>query len=287
MYPESFDYHRPTSLAEAADLLQKDPDARLLAGGHSLLPAMKLRLASPTALVDLSGLAELAGIKEDGGGLVIGALTTHAAVAASELVRSKCPLLAETAAQIGDLQVRNRGTIGGSVAHADPAADYPAALVALGATIEIGGAGPRQVPVEGFFKGLMMTDLQPGEIVTAVHVPAYGKGTGGAYLKHRHPASNYAVVGVAALVTVAGGKCSKVSLVVGGAAAIPVRAKAAEAALTGQAPGEEAFAAAAGKVAEAIDRPTSDLYASGEYRVHLAGVLSKRALAQAAGRAGA
>ncbi len=221
MYPTSFDYHRPRSLAEAADLLAKDPEARLLAGGHSLLPAMKLRLAVPTALVDLSGIGELAGIEEAGRSVVIGAMTTHAAVAESEVVRSKCPLLAEAAAQIGDLQVRNRGTIGGSVAHADPAADYPAALTALGATIETGGAGARKVPVEGFFKGLFTTDLQPGEIVTAVHLPVYGKGTGGAYVKHRHPASGYAVVGVAALVTVEGGKCAKVSLVIGGVATNP------------------------------------------------------------------
>ncbi len=286
MYPTSFDYHRPATLAEAADLLKKDPEARPLAGGHSLLPAMRLRLSTPTALVDLSAIGGLAGIETSGDALIIGAMTTHAAVADSAAVRSSCPLLAETAAHIGDLQVRNRGTIGGSLAHADPAADYPSALTALGATIETGGSASRKLPVEGFFKGLFTTDLGPGEIVTAVHVPTYGKGTGGAYLKHRHPASSYAVVGVAALVTVEKGKCAKVSLVIGGVSANPVRAKAAEAALTGQAPGDAAFAAAAAKVAEAIGKPISDLYASGEYRVHLAGVLAKRALKQAAGRAG-
>jgi carbon-monoxide dehydrogenase medium subunit len=194
-------------------------------------------------------------------------------------------MLAEAASDIGDLQVRNRGTIGGSVAHADPGADYPTALTALGATVEAGGAGSRKVPIEGFYKGLFTTDLRAGEIVTAVHVPAYGKGTGGAYEKHRHPASSYAVVGVAALVTVAGGKITKASLVVGGASANPVRIKAAETALTGQAPGDAAFTAAAGQVAAAIAKPLSDLYASGEYRVHLAGVLAKRALAKAVERA--
>jgi carbon-monoxide dehydrogenase medium subunit len=285
MYATRFDYHRPRSLAEAAELLKKDPEARLLAGGHSLLPAMKLRLSVPTALVDLSGLAELGGIRAAGGALVIGAMTTHAAVAASDAVRSSCPLLAETAAIIGDLQVRNRGTIGGSVAHADPASDYPTTLTALGATIETGGAASRKLPIDGFYKGLFTTDLQSGEIVTAVHVPTHGKGTGGAYLKHRHPASAYAVVGVAALVTLDGGKCSKVSLVVGGVAANPARVKGAEAALTGQAPTEAAFTAAAGQVAGALPKPISDLYASGEYRVHLAGVLAKRALAQAVARA--
>ena len=285
MYATRFDYHRPRSLAEAADLLKKDPEARLLAGGHSLLPAMRLRLSVPTALVDLSGLKELGGIRAAEGALVIGAMTTHAAVADSDVVRSSCALLAETAAEIGDLQVRNRGTIGGSLAHADPGADYPTALTALGATIEAGGAGSRKVPIEGFFKGLFTTDLRAGEILTAVHVPTYGKGTGGAYVKHRHPASSFAVVGVAALVTVAGGKCANVSLVVGGVAANPVRVKAAESALTGQAPGEAAIAAAAAHVAGAIAKPLSDLYASGEYRVHLAGVLAKRALAKALERA--
>lgn len=285
MYTPNFDYHRPKSLAEAAALLQKNPEAKLLAGGHSLLPVMKLRLASPPALVDLSGLAELAGIQKSGEALAIGALTTHAAVATSDAVRSACPLLAETASQIGDLQVRNRGTLGGSLAHADPAADYPTALIALGATIETGGAASRKLAAEGFFKGLFATDLKPGEIITKVQVPGYGKGTGGAYLKHRHPASSYAVVGIAALLTVAGGKCSRVSLVVGGVTASPARAAAAEKALTGKAPGEAAFAEAAAKVAEALAKPLSDLYASGEYRVHLAGVLARRALALAAERA--
>lgn len=285
MYPSSFDYYRPRSAAEAADLLRKDPEAKVLAGGHSLLPAMKMRLALPTALVDISGLKDLSGIQAAAGALRIGALTTHAAVAGSDVVRSSCPLLAETASQIGDAQVRNRGTLGGSLAHADPAADYPTALVALGATVETGGAAARKIPIGGFFTGLFATDLAPGEIVTAVHVPTYGQGTGGAYQKHRHPASSYAVVGVAALVTVLGGKCSQVSLVVGGASVNPVRAAAAEAALTGQAPSAAAFAAAAAKVGEAVSKPISDLYASGEFRVHLATVLARRALAIAASRA--
>jgi aerobic carbon-monoxide dehydrogenase medium subunit len=285
MYPTSFDYHKPRSLAEAADLLTKDPEAKLLAGGHSLLPAMKLRLATPTALVDLSGLKDLAGIQAAGAALRIGALTTHASVASSDAVRSSCPLLAETAAHIGDAQVRNRGTIGGSVAHADPAADYPNALMALGATVETGGASSRQLPIEGFYTGLFSTVLGTGEIVTAVHVPTYGKGTGGAYEKHRHPASSYAVVAVAALVTLDGGKCARVRLVVGGVSVNPVRASAAEAALTGQAPGDAAFAAAAAKVGDSVPKPISDLYASGEYRVHLATVLARRALAAAASRA--
>lgn len=285
MYPTSFDYHKPRSLADAAALLKKDPEAKLLAGGHSLLPAMKLRLATPTALIDLAGLKELAGIKAAGATLEIGALTTHATVAASDVVRSSCALLAEAASHIGDAQVRNRGTMGGSVAHADPAADYPTALTALGATVVTGGAASRTLAIEGFYTGLFQTQLGQGEIVTAVQVPTYGKGTGGAYEKHRHPASSYAVVNVAALVTIAGGKCTKVSIVVGGVSVNPVRASAAEAALAGQAPAEAAFAAAAAKVGDSLTKPISDLYASGEYRVHLASVLARRALATAASRA--
>ena len=286
MYAQGFDYHRAQSLAEAAQLLQKHRGARLLAGGHSLIPAMKLRMASPPALIDIGGIKELSGIRADGGALSIGALTTHASIAASDAVGRGCPILAEAAGQIGDIQVRNRGTIGGSLAHADPAADYPTVVLALGATLTAQGAsGSRDIAAAGFFKDLFTTDLKDGEILAAVRVPAYGKGTGGCYLKHRHPASSYAVVGVAALVTVDGGRCSKVSLTVGGATANPVRAAAAEAALTGRPPAAEAIAAAAARVAEAIQDPLGDPYASGEFRTHLATVLARRALATAAQRA--
>jgi aerobic carbon-monoxide dehydrogenase medium subunit len=285
MYAAEFDYHRPKSLAEAQSLLQSNKDAKLLAGGHSLLPAMKLRVSSPSALVDLSGLRELSGIKSEGGFLLIGATTTHATVAASPEVAAGCPILAEAASQIGDLQVRNRGTIGGSLAHADPSADLPTVVVALGATLLAAGPWPREIPAGGFFKDLFTTDLQPAEILTAVRVPTYGKGTGGAYLKHRHPASSYAVVGAAAIVEVKDGKCARASVVVGGATVNPVRAKAAEAALVGQALDDGSIGAAASKVAEAIKDPLGDLYASKEFRTHLATVLAKRALTQAAARA--
>jgi carbon-monoxide dehydrogenase medium subunit len=286
MYSASFDYHRPRTLAEALELLKSTKDAKVLAGGHSLLPAMKFRLASAAALVDIGGLKDLAGITADGASLKIGALTTHASVASSEAVRKACPILAETAAQIGDLQVRNRGTIGGSLAHADPAADFPAVVTALGATLTANGpGGQREIGAADFFVDIFTTALQPGELLTSVSVPTYGAGTGGAYLKHRHPASHYSVAGVAALVGLKDGKCSTVSLVVGGATAKPARARAAEQALTGQAPDEGAIAAAAAKVAEAIQDPLSDVYASAEYRAHLATVLAKRALAAAAQRA--
>jgi carbon-monoxide dehydrogenase medium subunit len=195
-------------------------------------------------------------------------------------------VLADAAAHIGDLQVRNRGTIGGSVAHADPAADYPTVLLALGATfVAEGPKGRREIAAADFFVDLFTTALEPGEIVVEVKVPTHGKGTGAAYLKHRHPASSYAVVGVAAVLEVKDGTCAKASLVVGGVTTKPARATAAEAALAGQAVGDAAFAAAAAKVKDALADPLSDPYASGEYRTHLASVLARRALAVAASRA--
>ncbi len=286
MYSSSFEYFRPKTLAEAARLLKKHRGARLLAGGHSLLPAMKFRLASAKALIDIGAIKGLSGIKAKGKTLEIGATTTHAEIAASAAVHKACPILAEAAAQIGDIQVRNRGTIGGSIAHADPAADLPTVLVAVGATILVKGPkGARKVPAEKFFVDLFTTALKPTEILTAILVPASGKGTGGAYLKHPHPASRYAVVGVAALVELEDGKVARTSLVIGGVTHTPVRASAAEAALTGQKPSDASIAAAAGQVAAALEDPLSDHYASGEFRVNLATVLAKRALAAAAGRA--
>ncbi len=287
MYTPTFDYFRPTTVREAIDLLKSNPEAKLLAGGHSLLPAMKLRATAPAALVDLSRVLGLSGIELAGDRLTIGALTTHGAVVANATVSEHCPLLHETAMNIGDLQVRNRGTIGGSIAHADPAADYPTALLALGAEITVEGpSGSRTIKAADFFLDLFSTALGEAEIVTAVSVPTYGSGTGGAYIKHRHPASSYAVVGAAALVTVSAGKVSSAALAIGGAQSHAVRASAAEAALVGQAPSTENLAAAAARVADAVTAPMSDLYASGEYRAHLAVVLAERALAQAVSRAG-
>jgi aerobic carbon-monoxide dehydrogenase medium subunit len=286
MYSAPFNYHRPKTLAEATRLLQANKGAQLLAGGHSLIPAMKLRIAAPGMLVDIGGLKELSGITADGPVLRIGALTTHAEIASSAEVKAGCPVLAEAAAQIGDLQVRNRGTIGGALAHADPAADFPTVMVALDATMgATGPAGSREIAADGFFKDLFTTDLRPIEVLTSIRVPTYGLGTGASYLKHRHPASSYAVVGVAALVTLADGKCARVSVAVGGVTVNPIRARAAEAALAGKAPTDENLAAAAAKVADAVKDPLSDHYASGEFRTHLATVITKRALIAAVARA--
>jgi carbon-monoxide dehydrogenase medium subunit len=284
--PAEFEYHRPGSLDEALSLLADGGETRPLAGGHSLLPLMKLRLSTPSALVDLAGVPGLDEIAEAGDGLRIGALATHASVASSELVRSRCPVLAETAALIGDAQVRNRGTLGGSVAHADPAADYPTVLTALGAAIVVAGQdGEREVSAGDFFVDMFTTALQPDELVVAAKVQATPPGTGAAYVKHRHPASFYAVVGVAAVVRVENGTCGSARLTVGGVAGKPIDATAAAEALRGAAPTEDSAAAAAEKIAEALPNATGDAYASGEYRVHLATVQAKRALVSAFERA--
>ena len=284
MRPAEFEYHRPGSLDEALALLAEE--SRPLAGGHSLLPLMKMRLSTPEALVDLADVPGLDEISEDGDGLRVGALATHASVAASELVRSRCPVLAETAALIGDPQVRNRGTLGGSVAHADPAADYPTILTALGATLSVTGEnGEREIAADDFFVGMFATALQPGELVVAAKVPATPAGTGAAYVKHRHPASFYAVVGVAAVVAVENGSCTNARLTIGGVTGAPVDATAAAEAVVGAPPSEESAAAAADMVAQALPSAMSDTYASGEYRTHLARVLAKSALQLAFARA--
>ena len=283
MFPSEFEYHRPKKLSEALKLLRKVKGARVLAGGHSLLPAMKLHLATPAALVDIARIKELRGIQSVKGGVQIGAMTTHAEVAASKIVRKNCPVLAETAGNIGDLQVRNRGTIGGSIAHADPAADYPTLMILLGATFNVRGPKKkREIDAEDFFVDLFTTALKPGEIVTSVYVPAESAAV---YLKHRHPASSYAVVGVAALVGVKKGKCDRVAIAIGGASAVPVRAKAAEKSLNGGVPSASNIERAAAEVVKAIKEPLSDSYASAEFRTHLATVMTKRALTQAAAKA--
>ena len=278
MFAAAFDYHRPETVDEAIRLMREVEGARVLAGGHSLLPAMKLRLAAPAALIDIGRIAQLKGITDS---LRIGALTTHAEIAASEVLRAKCPVLASTASHIGDLQVRNRGTIGGSVAHADPGADYPTVLLLLDATFHASNGGSRDIAAREFFVDLFTTSLQPGELLTGVTVPSTD-GASAVYLKHRHPASSFAVVGVGALLRMANGRVAEARVSIGGATAAPVRAKAAEDALVGQEPNDAAIAEAAAAVAGSLPDPIGDAYASGEYRVHLATVMTRRALTQLA-----
>jgi carbon-monoxide dehydrogenase medium subunit len=287
MYASAFEYYRANTVQEAVDLLRAHPGAKLLAGGHSLLPQMKLRVAQPPALIDIGRVADLAGISISGASIKIGAGTTHNTIATSAVIREHCAVLSEAASQIGDQQVRNRGTIGGSLSHADPAADLPTVVVALGGTLTVvGPRGPRTIPAGQFFTDLFTTALAEDEVLTAITVPSLGAGTGANYQKHEHPASGYAVVGVAAVVSVSGGACQSASIVIGGATANPVRASAAESAITGRKVDAAAIAAAADKAAEAITNPLSDHYASAEYRRHLATVLTRRALAAAVQRAG-
>jgi len=281
MYPAKFDYHRAKSIEEAESLCKGNTDASFLAGGHSLIPAMKLRLSDPGALIDISGIDDLKGISRDGDAIRIGALTTHAEVETSDVVKDGCAALSEAAGMIGDPQVRNRGTIGGNVAHADPASDYPGILMALGATIV---TSSRSIAVDNFFTGLFETALNDGEIITEIQVPAIGAGSGAAYAKFFNPSSRYAVVGVGALVSKSNGSCSSCRIGVTGAADHAFRASAAEEALNGSDLGDDAVEAAAAKVAEGQEM-LSDLSASANYRTHLCGVMAKRAIVEAASRA--
>jgi len=286
MYSSSVDYHRAKSVDDAVQMLKKNKGARLLAGGHSLIPSMKLRVAQPTLLVDIGRIKSLSGIKAGKKEVKIGALTTHATVAASEDLKTACPILAEAAAVIADPQVRNRGTMGGNLAIADPASDYPTLMLALDATFTIvGSKGEREIEANKFFKDLFTTALKSDEVMTSIIVPAYGNmpGMGGAYLKHRHPASGYAVVGVAAMIGLIGGAVARAVVVVGGITANPMHAVAVESALAGLEPTEANIAAAANMMD--IEATLGDSYASAEYRAHLAKVMAKRALMLAAQRA--
>jgi carbon-monoxide dehydrogenase medium subunit len=286
MYPASFEYHAPTSVRDALGLLgQFKDDAKILAGGHSLIPMMKLRLAQPKHLVDLRKVPGLAGIKEDGGALAIGALTTHWQVESSALVKSKAPVLSEVAGIIGDPAVRNLGTVGGSIAHADPAADWPAIMIALGAEMVCEGTkGRRTVKVDDWFQGLMATALRDDELLVEVRVPLQPARSGAAYMKFPHPASRFAVVGVAAAVTLDGqGAASKVGVGVTGAGTKAVRAKGVEGAASGKKLDAASIEAAAQKAAEGVD-VQADLQGSVEYKSHLCRVFAKRALAAAVSR---
>jgi carbon-monoxide dehydrogenase medium subunit len=286
MFPASFEYHRAASVKEALSMLQQyGEEGKILAGGHSLIPLMKLRLAQPGHLVDIGGIRELASIREEGGRVVVGGLVTHHAVEGSAVVRAKLGMLAECASVIGDVQVRNRGTLGGSLAHADPAADYPAAVLALEAEIKIEGAGgSRVVKADEFFVDLMTTAVMPGELLTEVAFVPVPPGTGCTYVKHRQPASGFAMVGVAALVRLdPQGNCDRVRVGITGLGPKPFRAKAVESALQGKAPAQ-AIGAAATHAAEGIDA-LSDLHASAEFRAELARVYTRRALESAVSRA--
>ena len=288
MIPASFEYFSPTSLAEAFRLLRRHgTDAKLVAGGHSLIPMMKLRLARPLYLIDLQRIPGLSYIREEDGHLAIGPMTTYYQIMTSPLVQRGAPALAEAAAEVADIQVRNKGTIGGSLAHSDPAGDIPAAVVALEAEIRTTTSRTeRSYPADRFFVDTFATRLRDNEILTEVRVPVAPTRTGEAYKKFANKASHFAIVGVAASVTLGqGGVLEKVRIGITGAGAKAVRARASERALEGNEPTDGRVERAANLASRAIQVYNSDIHASPEYRAHLTRVFTRRALQEALGRA--
>ena len=286
MFPASFGYVAAHSVEEALQLLTKHgEDAKLLAGGHSLIPAMKLRLASPRILIDLGTVPSLRGVRMDGNTLTIGALTVHTDVASAELVQKHLPGLVDAGSVIGDVQVRNCGTIGGSIAHADPGADFPVILTALNASFVLQStSGSRTVTANDFFIDFYTTAMKPNEVLTEIRVPLPTAGSGAAYVKLPHPASGYVVVSAGALITrQASGSCSLARVALGGLGSGPIRAVATETELQGKPLTPEVIAAAAAKAAEETD-PEGDTYASAEYKRHVATVYARRAIEAAVRR---
>ena len=281
MIPESFDYQRAGSVREALTLLkQHGENAKVLAGGHSLIPTMKLRLANPGTLIDIGGISELKYINDKGDYLAIGAGTTHLMVETSSLVQQKAPALSQAAGQIGDVQVRNRGTIGGVLAHSDPQADYPGVVLALNATIVAeGSGGERTIEAVDYFTGLWETALGENEILTEVRIPVDSANANSCYLKFPQPASRYPYVGCAVAMDKSGGNCSEVRVGFSGVAESAFRDSGVEDAIRGQALKDETIAAASAKAAEGRT-VLSDYFVSEEYRRAMAHVYAKRALPQ-------
>lgn len=283
MIASSFEYFAPTSVDEALALLSEHgDDAKILAGGHSLIPAMKLRLAEPAVLIDIQRVEGLKGISESDGKLVIGALATHHELESSDLVNRRVPILAQTAGEIGDVQVRNKGTIGGSLSHADPAADWPATILALDADLKIVGSGEeRVVKATDFFEELYTTALEADEILTEIHVAFPAENTTGTYLKLHQVASGFALTGVAAVLTKSGDVCENIAVGVTGVSDVPYRASEVESALAGRALTADNIAAAAERAADGVDI-LEDIHASEAYRSNLAKVYTRRAIEGAA-----
>jgi carbon-monoxide dehydrogenase medium subunit len=286
MITQTFTFDRPATIEEAVTSLGRSPEAKVIAGGHSLIPLMKLGLAEPSQLVDLGRIRQLREIKSESGAIVVGALATHRSIADHPAINKTLAALAEAAGAVGDLQVRSRGTMGGSLAHADPAADEPAPTLAFDATIRvIGPKGRRDIQAREFFKGPFETALAANEIVTDVRFPAPAGRNGSAYVKFAHPASRFAIVGVAAVVALKGdGMVERAAIGVTGASAAPFRATAAERALVGTRGDASAIVAAAAKAAEGTTA-LADLVASAEFRQHLVTVYARRALELAIERA--
>ncbi len=286
MISTQFDYVCAQTLDEALMLLAQNEDAKILAGGHSLIPAMKLRLAMPPLLIDIARIPDLSYIREEGTQIRIGAMTSHYQIESSDLLKNICPLLPECAGHIGDVQVRNKGTIGGSLAHSDPAGDWPAAVIALKAELVVASKnGDRSISADDFFVDLMTTALRPGEILREIRVNKSNGRTGHAYVKMHHPASGFAVVGVAASITLDGnGACQNASIGITGVSAKAYRATAVESALNGKMLDEQTISGATAQATEGVE-VNGDLFASEDYRRHLAVVYAKRAIALASERA--
>jgi len=286
MIPNNFEYFAPKTIEEALKLLDEHrDDCKILSGGHSLIPTLKLRLAAPGVILDIGRIKSLKQIKIDGGAIYIGANTTHAEIARSAELLQNCPLLVETAAQIGDQQIRNRGTIGGSLAHADPAADWPAAIMALnGEIVARSSKGERVIKASDFFVELMTSAIGPDEIVTEIRIPKPAQPKAAVYLKVPQSASGFAVVGIAAQLKLKDGKCEDVSIGVTGLAPKPFRAKSVEDALRGKTLDEATISAAAAKADADAPDTMEDIHASGDYRRHLARIYAKRAVQTAAAR---
>jgi carbon-monoxide dehydrogenase medium subunit len=280
MIPAVFDYIAPDNLADALQALNASgEEAKILAGGQSLLPLLKLRLANPKLLVDLRKIPRLAGIRQTGDKIAIGALATHFQIESSALLRAKCPLFTAVAAVIGDVQVRNRGTIGGSLSHADPAADWPAAILALGGEVKLSGsAGERWLRAEDLFLGPMTTAIGETEILTEVRVPASSTRSGSAYEKMAQQASGFAIVGVAAAVKLdRAGRCDEVGIGITGLSEKPFQAEAVEARLRGDKSTPKLIDEASSHAADGVE-PLEDIHAAADYRANLARVLTRRAL---------
>ena len=289
MFAPKFDYQKAASVSEAIQALTNNSEAKVLAGGQSLIPLLKLRLARPALVVDIGGIAELKGISVNGGTVRIGSLTTHNQIASSSQVQQSCGILAEAAEGVGDPAVRNRGTIGGNVSHADPASDLPTVLTALNAQFNIQGQGNRSVAASDFFTGAFTTALGDNEILTGVEVPVLAANQVAEYAKMAHPATSFAVVGAAAVITLEAGShhhCTGASIAIGGLVPSPVRAPSVEAALTGQELTQESIAAAADRVADDLGSDIiGDIYASADYRRAMAAIELKHALFHAVGLA--
>lgn len=290
MVTSNFEYFAPESFDEAASLLAKHRDtAKILAGGHSLLPIMKLRLAAPEVLIDISNVPELSEISSNGDGLTIGAMATYYELSQSAAVQAAAPAIAEAAGQVADVQVRNRGTIGGSLSHSDPAGDMPAVFLALnGSVVARTRRGTREIASDRFFVDLLTTALRPTEIVTQIKIPAASGNTGSAYAKFENKASHYAIAGVAAQVTVGSdGTVSAARVAVTGVSSKSSRAKRTERILIGKEPTASVIRRASDRAAADLQYDlTSDIHASGEYRSYLAGVMAERAITVAVERAG-